>query len=997
MQLLYTGARPTDGNHPHILEIKMSFDRRTIAKPQQLHTRVGAFKLFSVAGLVVGLSASAAVAQTASTTASTNSTVQSDGSRSAHQNVLVGKPLQAKLGQEGPIEYVVEHPSWRESKAVRVVDPNRPHLNIEKTVFARLVVSVESEDILKGAINSVSKALGSDRPGSHQYRPYLNQSTVFVVEAISVEDAINLANELTKLDGVDWAEVDHKNKVQNKIITTDPLAPFQWHVSNTAFTAPLDNDHGVDAVYDMGYTGSGVVVGILEAFENSFYHIDEMGAQFIHPDLANKLNAELSIDTAPFDIEYSHGVSVAGLVASEGDNGIAGAGVAYGAQLASLNNSSQIASGESLGHALADIDIVNNSWGPVNESFPLSPTGKVLVNFPDDFEIDIPQVTHSGISRIRQIGLDQGIRLGRGRKGRVFVFSAGNSNHFMGFDRLRTGNVISLPGIGTDDMVPQYGYLDITGTDPSQTDGDGDGIPDVFNIDGTISLSNRWSGHLGDRVEYSQMAGLSRTLAIASVGMSNTISGYSTTGTSVLAAAYSQDFGLSTEFTPGGGSWGGGPTGLGLVTLSQAAAGAAACNAQYSTSAFSGSPTTCQFNGTSAAAPVASGIFALMLEANPELTLRDIQHIIQQTSTVVNFDPTHSYWAAPVLGLGSLDSDDDPNNPTPTFWTTNDAHVRHSDEYGFGIIDAEAAVAAAATYGGSGQLILLDSGQVNDGDDNFFENGDIEDATFEQIAVISENLETNQLIPGTRVTFDLNCVRENIVVEGVELTLTIQGDGAGDLLIALQSPRGTVSPLALPRGDSNGLNGFSYANYTFSTYKNWGELSGGQWSMVIQDFRPDEDSPEGDPPTDPMPPMPDQSDFGVEQVTWLGTFGLPGNPDHTEKVVVGYRLKIYGTDIGAPVFEGCNPLGTSCPGDLDGSGFIDIVDFQIYISWFMDSNFLADLDGDTDIDFTDLLIYRSLWIPGFCDRANNPFAGGRPHPGSTNGGGGDNDPVVRPI
>ena len=38
------------------------------------------------------------------------------------------------------------------------------------------------------------------------------------------------------------------------------------------------------------------------------------------------------------------------------------------------------------------------------------------------------------------------------------------------------------------------------------------------------------------------------------------------------------------------------------------------------------------FSGTSAAAPVVSGVIALMLQANPELDWRDVQHILIETA-----------------------------------------------------------------------------------------------------------------------------------------------------------------------------------------------------------------------------------------------------------------------------------------------------------------------------------------------------------------------------
>lgn len=50
-----------------------------------------------------------------------------------------------------------------------------------------------------------------------------------------------------------------------------------------------------------------------------------------------------------------------------------------------------------------------------------------------------------------------------------------------------------------------------------------------------------------------------------------------------------------------------------------------------------------QFSGTSCAAPLAAGIFALVLEANPELTWRDMQHLVVHTAK--KNDPTGASWS----------------------------------------------------------------------------------------------------------------------------------------------------------------------------------------------------------------------------------------------------------------------------------------------------------------------------------------------------------------
>src|SRR5690606_19986966 len=81
---------------------------------------------------------------------------------------------------------------------------------------------------------------------------------------------------------------------------------------------------------------------------------------------------------------------------------------------------------------------------------------------------------------------------------------------------------------------------------------------------------------------------------------------------------------------------------------------------------------TSTFGGTSAACPLAAGAVGLMLEANPELTWRDVQHVLVRTAR--QCDPTDPGWA--VNGAGR--------------------HVNH--DFGFGAVDAGAATALAAHW-----------------------------------------------------------------------------------------------------------------------------------------------------------------------------------------------------------------------------------------------------------------------------------------------------------
>ncbi|XP_029590999.1 endoprotease bli isoform X4 [Salmo trutta] len=55
------------------------------------------------------------------------------------------------------------------------------------------------------------------------------------------------------------------------------------------------------------------------------------------------------------------------------------------------------------------------------------------------------------------------------------------------------------------------------------------------------------------------------------------------------------------------------------------------------------------FAGTSSAAPIAAAILALVLETNPDLTWRDVQHLIAMTAKVP--DPKEPGWSVNGAGI----------------------------------------------------------------------------------------------------------------------------------------------------------------------------------------------------------------------------------------------------------------------------------------------------------------------------------------------------------
>ena len=78
------------------------------------------------------------------------------------------------------------------------------------------------------------------------------------------------------------------------------------------------------------------------------------------------------------------------------------------------------------------------------------------------------------------------------------------------------------------------------------------------------------------------------------------------------------------------------------------------------------------FYGTSASSAIVTGIVALILEAKPKLTWRDIKYILAKTAVQIDTDNKG--------------------------WITNNAGFNYHNAYGFGLIDAEAAVKMAITF-----------------------------------------------------------------------------------------------------------------------------------------------------------------------------------------------------------------------------------------------------------------------------------------------------------
>jgi subtilisin-like proprotein convertase family protein len=238
---------------------------------------------------------------------------------------------------------------------------------------------------------------------------------------------------------------------------------------------------------------------------------------------------------------------------------------------------------------------------------------------------------------------------------------------------------------------------------------------------------------------------------------------------------------------------------------------------------------TADFNGTSAAAPQVSGVAALMLEANPNLGYRDVQEILAYSAVQ--------------------------NNSTEEGWAFNGAKnwngggLHQNDFYGYGVVDAHAAVRLAESW-------TLQSTAANE----------VSLSAVKKVKKKGIGIPDRQQKQLRVLTLPM---ASGLLVNHAELDIRIKHTAIEDLGIALVSPSGTRSLVfagaqLTKKGAKLRLSDDRFVsftklrnrpdlasdrrtfrlakfyqeglNYKFTTTFNWGETSGGDWKVEIGDL-----------------------------------------------------------------------------------------------------------------------------------------------------------------
>ena len=276
---------------------------------------------------------------------------------------------------------------------------------------------------------------------------------------------------------------------------------------------------------------------------------------------------------------------------------------------------------------------------------------------------------------------------------------------------------------------------------------------------GTVLVAAAGNGRAaGDNVNYHNFQNSPYVIAVAALDHDGVIAPFSTPGAAVLVAAPGVAIGTVD-----------GPGDAGAVTGDYAIA-----------------------HGTSFAAPAVSGVVALMLEANPLLGARDVQEILACSARQVG------------SGAG---------------WQTNGATSwngggrQFSHDYGFGLVDARAAVRLAETW------------SVR--------------STFGNVDATTSGVTDRIIAPDGSAVSLMFDVSEGLTIDRVLIELDLDHSFQGDLVVRLTSPQGTTSTLVDRPGVAPGTSGLGSAadglDFTFSSVAHLGESTLGTWVLSISD------------------------------------------------------------------------------------------------------------------------------------------------------------------
>ncbi|EGD91292.1 hypothetical protein H112_01090 [Trichophyton rubrum D6] len=228
------------------------------------------------------------------------------------------------------------------------------------------------------------------------------------------------------------AAQSRQGEIANALAIRDPLFKEQWHLFN-AFTP--GNDLNVTGLWLEGITGKGSISAIVDD-----------GLDMYSNDLKDNYFAkgsydfnEMKAEPRPMLDDDKHGTRCAGEVAAVHNNAC-GVGVAYDSKVAGIRILSKYINdadeAEAVNYGFQDNQIYSCSWGPIDDGMTMDAPGLLV-----------------------RRAIANGVQKGRGGKGSVFVFAAGNGaghDDNCNFDGY-TNSIFSIT-VGSVDWNNQHPY-----------------------------------------------------------------------------------------------------------------------------------------------------------------------------------------------------------------------------------------------------------------------------------------------------------------------------------------------------------------------------------------------------------------------------------------------------------------------------------------------------------------------------------------------------------
>eukprot|EP00095_Tigriopus_kingsejongensis_P009291 snap_masked-scaffold175_size286436-processed-gene-1.14 protein:Tk09291 transcript:snap_masked-scaffold175_size286436-processed-gene-1.14-mRNA-1 annotation:"furin-like convertase" len=256
--------------------------------------------------------------------------------------------------------------------------------------------------------------------------------------------------------------------------------------------------------------------------------------------------------------------------------------------------------------------------------------------------------------------------------------------------------------------------------------------------------------------------------------------------------------------------------------------------------------------GTSASAPIAAGVSALALEANPGLTWRDLQYLVVMSSR-------HEPLA------------EEPG------WFVNGAGRRFSHKFGYGLMDAGKMTELARSWKTLPQQHICQSGVM------------VADLSIPDRVGSPATVSTKSDACGG----SLNSVQ---FLEHVQCKVSLRYYPRGNIMIVLTSPSGTRSTLLFPRPRDSFATTFE--EWPFLSVHFWGENPTGTWKLEVMNMGSD---------------PPNRSGQGILRKWQLIFYGTQENPVRVPRNVGNFRTGKQSSGFNVPstfTFQPSKPLFT---------------------------------------------------------------------------------------